>query len=279
MKKRLTIFAKGNVDLHDSLHSCVIAGELHWNGINDVVRPRHPGTLIRLKHETWTRSDALLKADGVVPAELAERPLALGSYPVESQFSPALFTFEADAYVLSIMPDAATCLLRHRGSGFLFYPGETAGWSLEDRRWLKADFTSLPLMDLTASFANLESIVARIRTRTDAPILIYNLSPIVPGQIVHCLQGLGETFATRIRRFNLALADLSEREGVSIIDVDEILARAGADRLKVDAMHLKPEAYRLIAEEVVRVLEDVGVLGEPHAVRVADDIGGTFAAA
>jgi hypothetical protein len=279
MKKRLTIFAKGNVDLHDSLHSCVIAGELHWNGINDVVRPRHPGTLIRLKHETWTRSDALLKADGVVPAELAERPLALGSYPVESQFSPALFTFEADAYVLSIMPDAATCLLRHRGSGFLFYPGETAGWSLEDRRWLKADFTSLPLMDLTASFANLESIVARIRTRTDAPILIYNLSPIVPGQIVHCLQGLGETFATRIRRFNLALADLSEREGISIIDVDEILARAGADRLKVDAMHLKPEAYRLIAEEVVRVLEDVGVLGEPHAVRVADDIGGTFAAA
>jgi hypothetical protein len=215
----------------------------------------------------------------VVPAELAERPLALGSYPVESQFSPALFTFEADAYVLSIMPDAATCLLRHRGSGFLFYPGETAGWSLEDRRWLKADFTSLPLMDLTASFANLESIVARIRTRTDAPILIYNLSPIVPGQIVHCLQGLGETFATRIRRFNLALADLSEREGISIIDVDEILARAGADRLKVDAMHLKPEAYRLIAEEVVRVLEDVGVLGEPHAVRVADDIGGTFAAA
>jgi hypothetical protein len=279
MKKRLTIFAKGNVDLHDSLHSCVIAGELHWNGINDVVRPRHPGTLIRLKHETWTRSDALLKADGVVPAELAERPLALGSYPVESQFSPALFTYEADAYVLSIMPDAATCLLRHRGSGFLFYPGETAGWSLEDRRWLKADFTSLPLMDLTASFANLESIVARIRTRTDAPILIYNLSPIVPGQIVHCLQGLGETFATRIRRFNLALADLSEREGISIIDVDEILARAGADRLKVDAMHLKPEAYRLIAEEVVRVLEDVGVLGEPHAVRVADDIGGTFAAA
>ena len=277
MKKRLTIFAKGNVDLHDSLHSCVIAGKLHWNGINDVVRPRHPGTLIRLKHETWTRSDALLKADGVVPAELTERPLALGSYPVESQFSQALFTFDADAFVLSIMPDAATCLLQHRGSGFLFYPGETAGWSPEDRRWLKTDFTSLPLMDLTASFANLERIVARIRARTDAPILIYNLSPIVPGQIVHCLQGLGETFATRIRRFNLALADLSEREGVSIIDVDEILARAGADHLKVDAMHLKPEAYRLIAEEVVRVLEDIGALDEPQAPRVADDVGGVFA--
>jgi hypothetical protein len=277
MKKRLTVFAKGNVDLHDSLHSCVIAGELGWNGVNDVVRRRHPGTLIRLKHETWTRSDALLQTDGVVPPELAERPLTLGSYPVESQFSRALFNIDADVFILSIMPDAATCLLKHRRSGFLFYPGETAGWAAEDRRWLKTDFESLPLMELTQSFANLERIVALIRDRTDAPILIYNLSPIVPGQIVHCLQGLGETFATRIRRFNLALADLSERAGISVIDVDEILARAGADRLKVDAMHLKPMAYRLIAEEVVRVLEDLGVLEEPAVSVSAGDRGGVFA--
>jgi lysophospholipase L1-like esterase len=120
-------------------------------------------------------------------------------------------------------------------------------------------------MDVTQSFINLERIVERIRSRTDAPILVYNLSPIVPGQIVHSLQGLGETFATRIRRFNLALADLSETSGISIIDVDEILARAGADRLKVDAMHLEPEAYRLIAEEVVRVMTDLGVLEAAYA--------------
>ena len=260
MKKRLTVFIKGNVDLHDSLHSCVISGTLHWNGINQIVRRRHPGTLIRLKHETWTRSDALLAAAGVVPAELAERPLSLGSYPVESQFSTALFNVEADAFVLSIMPDATTCLLRHRRSGFLFYPADFTGWAVADRNWLRADFESLPLMDVSQSFANLERIVDLIRAHSDAPILVYNLSPIVPGQIVHCLQGLGETFATRIRRFNLALADLSERMGISIIDVDEILARAGADHLKVDAMHLAPDAYRMIAEEVVRVLEDLDVL-------------------
>ncbi|HTI01916.1 MAG TPA: SGNH/GDSL hydrolase family protein [Acidisoma sp.] len=264
MKKRLTIFAKGNVDLHDSLHSCVIAGELRWNGINEVVRRSHPGTLARLKHETWTRSDALLQADGVVPPELAERSLSLGSYPLASQFSTALFNTDADVFVLSIMPDAATCLLKHRRSGFLFYPGETAGWNAEDRNWLKTDFESSPLMDVTSSLANLERIVDRIRSRSDAPILVYNLSPIVPGPIVHTLQGLGETFATRIRRFNLALADLSETTGISIIDVDEILARAGADRLKVDAMHLAPEAYRLIAEEVLRVMEDLGVFEFAH---------------
>ena len=37
-------------------------------------------------------------------------------------------------------------------------------------------------------------------------------------------------------------------------------ARAGADRLKVDAMHLTPEGYRLVAEEVVRILGELGVL-------------------
>jgi hypothetical protein len=260
MKKRLTMFAKGNVDLHDSLHSCVIAGELHWNGINDVVRKRHPGTLIRLKHETWTRSDALLQADGVMPAELVERSLSLGSYPLESQFSQALVETAADIVVLSIMPDAATCLLKHRRSGFLFYPGDTSDWTTEDRKWLKAEFESSPLLTVGQSIANIERIIESIRSHSDAAILVYNLSPIVPGQIVHCLQGLDETFATRIRRFNLALADLSERTGISIIDVDEILARAGADRLKIDPMHLRPEGYRLIAEEVVRVLEDLYLL-------------------
>ncbi len=268
MKKRLSLFAKGNVDLPDSLHSCVIGGELRWNGINEVVRRRHPGTWVRLKHETWTRSDALLAAQNVVPPELAARPLPLGSYPAPMPFITALFNFDADAFILSIMPDAATCMLRHRQSGFFFYPADSATWPAEDRSWLKSEFETLPLLDLAQSIANIEKIVELIRQRTEAPILIYNLSPIVPGNIVHCFQGLDETFSTRIRRFNLALADLSEKTGISMIDVDEILARAGADRLKVDAMHLTPEAYRLIAEEVVRVLEDPGMLEQP-------DEGGT----
>ena len=44
--------------------------------------------------------------------------------------------------------------------------------------------------------------------------------------------------------------------------VDSLLARKGADALKLDPVHLTPQGYRLIAEEVVRVLEDLGVLDE-----------------
>ena len=107
----------------DSLHSCRIGGEVRWNGINDVVRGR-ADVLIRLRHETWTRSDAVLEATGTVPAEIAERQLSLGTYPAPSQFGTTLFDTNADAVVLSILGETATGLVRHNRDGFLFYPAD-----------------------------------------------------------------------------------------------------------------------------------------------------------
>lgn len=257
--KRLTLFVKGNVDIHDSLHSCRIGGEVRWNGINEVVRGQ-ADVLIRLRHETWTRSDAVLAATGAVPSEIASRQLRLGTYPASSQFGNALFDCDVDAIVLSILGETATTLVRHKRDGFLFYPADVENWSGNDRDWLRSDFTRSDLLDVEASMANFRRIIDRIRARSEVPILIYNVSSIIPGETVHCLQGLGETYATRCRRFNLGLAELSEERGVSIVDVDTIIARAGADKFKLDAMHLTPEGYRLVAEEVVRVLGDLGVM-------------------
>src|SRR5882672_3766971 len=80
---------------------------------------------------------------------------------------------------------------------------------------------------------NLAAIVAKIREHSEVPILIYNLSPIIPGDQIHCYAGLGETFASRIRKFNLALEELSENSGISIIDVDAIVARNTSIRLRI----------------------------------------------
>jgi hypothetical protein len=256
---RLTLFAKGNVDLHDSLHSCRIAGEIRWNGINSVTRERSNAP-VRLRHETWTRSDAVLAATGVVPAEIAGRKLTLGSYPAASQFGTALFDSNADAIIMSILGETATTLVKHNRAGFLFYPADSERWPQPDREWLKTDFVRCDLLDVRTSMSNFRGIIDRIRMRTDAPILIYNVSSIVPGETAHCLQGLGEIYSTRCRRFNLGLAELSEETGISIIDVDSIVARAGADKLKLDAMHLTADGHRLVAEEVVRVLGDLGVM-------------------
>jgi hypothetical protein len=258
--RRLNIFAKGNVDVHDSLHSCRIGGELLWNGINDIVRD-HCGAVVRLRHETWTRSDAILRVDGSVPQEIAERNLSLGPYPTGSQYSAALFENDtADAFILSILGETATTLVRQNQKGFLFYPADVEQWSSADRDWLKRDFSRLDLLDVEDSMRNLRGIIERIRQRSESPILIYNVSSIVPGETIHCLQGLGEIYSTRCRRFNLGLAELSVDLGISIVDVDSTLARAGADKLKVDAMHLTADGYRLVAEEVVKILVDLGVI-------------------
>jgi hypothetical protein len=262
--QRLTIFAKGNLDVRDTLHSLRMGGEVRWNGINAVLRER--GAVARIRHETLTRSDALLSVDGTVPTALAERDPPLGAYPLDSQFSQAVFETDAEVIAFSIQPDVNANLLRHRRDGFLFYPNDLSIWPAADRAWLREHFIAEPPLSLSASMDNFERIIARIRKRSTAPILIYNLSAVVPGDQVHAYEGLEESFSTRIRRFNLGLIELSQQTGVSIIDVDAVVARGGADRLKYDALHLTGEGCRAVAEEVARVLDDLGCLTDAEAV-------------
>jgi len=266
---RLTIFAKGNLDLRDSLHSLKIGGQFHWNGINEILRGRFPGTLARLRHEVWTRSDALLEAEGTVPAEIAKRDLPMAPYAAEAQFSTAVFDADCDAIILSILPDLTSSLLRHRRDRFLLYPYNSASWAPVDFEWLRREFEVVELLDVETSMSNLARIVARLQQKSPAPILIYNVSSVVPGDSVHCYAGLDDVFSSRIRRFNLGLIELSRRTGISIVDVDTLVARAGADRLKLDPVHLNAEGCRLVAAEVVRVLEDLGCLSPSEASRCA----------
>jgi hypothetical protein len=255
--KRLTLFAKGNVDVHDSLHSCRIAGTIAWNGVNEALRHEHPGWSVRLRHETWTRSDAVLSSQGVVPEELAGRDLMLGAYPLASQFSRAVFESAADAVVLSLQPDIMSTLVRHRRDGFSFYPSDMALWNPQDRRWLASEFETLEELSVAASMKNFSTIIAAIRAHRDVPILIYNLSAITPGEMLHCYQGLEGTLSSRIKEFNVGLIRLSEETGISIVDVDSLVARNGGEALKLDTTHLTPLGYQIVAREVIRVLDDL----------------------
>ncbi len=262
---RLTIFAKGNLDVRDTLHALRLGGRLVWNGINEALRERHHAVRARVRHETFTRSDALLEAGGDIPIALAEHAPSLGAFPAASQFSRAVFETDAKVIVLSAQPDAGTRLVRHRRDGFLLYPDDWRIWPPEQQRWLRASFIDAEPLTPAQSMENFERIVARIRQRSDAPILIYNVSSVTPGERVHCHQGLDDTASTRARRFNLGLVELSKRAGVSIIDVDSVIARIGADHAKYDAMHLTGAGCRAVAEEVVWALGDLGRLDDAEA--------------
>lgn len=255
---RLTILAKGNADLRDSLHSLHQDGMIAWNGISEILSRRHPAWKARVIHETMTRSDALLSMADRPDLTLPDRKVLLGSFSIEAQSSTRLFTEKADAVVLSIQPDVMNGMVQHRRDGHYFYPYQASAWPVEDREWLIAQYLPAPDLAPAQSISHLSELVARIRTRGDPKILIYNLSPIVPWERLHCYQDMAETLAERIRTFNLELIALSRETGISIVDVESVIARAGADRLKLDALSLTAEGCRLVAEEVVRILEDLG---------------------
>jgi lysophospholipase L1-like esterase len=255
---RLNLFLKGNLDLRDSLQALRSTSGVQWNGINEVFRARLPGTVARIRHETYTRSDALLNADGLTPKALSERSLELGAYTLASQFSAAVFDADADATILSVMSEVTALILQERSEGYRFYVGSTNGWSAEDQAWLHRSFNMLPLLDVDQSMTNLSKIIERRRQNSDAPILIYNLCATLPADRTHCYEGQEGALSTRIKRFNLGLVELSEATGISIVDVDAVLARSGADRLRIDALHLNAEGCRLVAEEVVSILADLG---------------------
>ena len=161
--KRLTLFVKGNVDVRDSLHFCRIGGELVWNGINEVLREHRVKSLVRIKHETWTRSDALLESAGTVPEAFTGHDLPLGPYSLASQFSNAIFTAPCDAVILSIQPDVTMSLMRHRRDGFLFYPIGAEAWPAGDRAWLQSNYEASGLLGDRAAFRKQRNFDHRCR--------------------------------------------------------------------------------------------------------------------
>ncbi|WP_157083288.1 SGNH/GDSL hydrolase family protein [Novosphingobium lentum] len=261
----MTILAAGNGDVRDCLHALRENGAVTWNGINTVLRTRNQGWSARVIHRTVTRSDAILASDGTVPVGLIDRPFPADPFSVRSQFAGDLFERAADVVVLSIQSDVMNTLCRHRDDRHLLYAYDLGDWPDEARQWLVDHYAPVPLLGPDESMRNLERIVARIRERRQPHILIFNMSAAIPWERVRCYRGLPETLGERIRRFNLALIDLSRSLGIAIVDVDAVVASAGAERLKIDPATLTAEGCRLVAEEVAGVLQEIGAFERADA--------------
>jgi hypothetical protein len=258
--KRPVLFVKGNADLRDPLHSLRPGRDTLWNGINQTLRETKRGFTIRVIHETSIGFAPLLLANGTVPEDVAQRAELFGPFSPSSQCSAAVFAPEHAAILLSIHGDVSVPVVRHRRTGALLHPHGWERWPEADRAWLTDDYDPMPLLDAQESMGRLLGIVARIRSVNDAPILVGNLSSITPGETIHAYLGVGETYAQRVRRFNVALVDAAMQSDFSIVDVERIVAEGGAAMLRIDAIHLTAEGCRRVATEVVRILDDYGIL-------------------
>jgi len=265
----LRIFARGNVDVRDSLLWSRVGGVVQWNGINEILRIRHPGVIAKIKHETCARLDLIPLPGETLPApprEWADRLLS-GPHPVARQHASALFDAPVDVVVFSLQSVILNSLVRHRRDGWLLMPENIDTWHPDLCRRLQTECENAGLAPLNATLGRLERLIGAVQEQLGANVLVYNVSPYIPGELTHSWVGAEESLALRVRRFNLALIDLSARLGFSIVDVERIAAAAGAQRLKIDLVHFTAEGWRLIAEEVVRILEQLGCFDDLEPVR------------
>jgi hypothetical protein len=188
------------------------------------------------------------------------RRLPSGAHPIERQHQTALFDQPADVVVLSLQSAATNALVRHRRDGWLLLPDSIETWDADSRAYLERECEYAGLADIGVTLQRLEQLVSTIEEKLGAHVLVYNLSPVTPGECIHCWLGAEDAIGLRVQRLNLGLAELSARLGFSIVDVDRLVACGGAERLKLDLFHLTAEGWRLVAEEVVRILDDRGCL-------------------
>src|SRR5450631_950310 len=190
-RRQLRIFAKGNVDVKDTLLWSRVNGVVEWNGINELLRARHPNVLAKIRHETCTRLD-LIPLPGEIaaepPAEVANR-LPSGSHPIARQHHTAMFDAPADVVVLSMQSAATNTLVRHRRDGWLLLPDDLESWSADARGYLERECEYAGLVPVDVALARLQTLIQAIEEHLGATVLVYNLSPVSPGEHMHCWLG------------------------------------------------------------------------------------------
>ncbi len=180
-RRIVRIFAKGNVDVRDSLLWSKVGGVLQWNGINEVLRARHPHAIARVRHETCTRLD-LIPLPGEIPglappAEVAARP----ARQVAPHRAPAA------TRRCSMNPPMWWCCRCSRPPPTRWcVTGATAGCCCPTRSragmpkpapgWHASANTQVSLTSTSCSRA-LRQLIPAIEERTGAQVLVYNLNP------------------------------------------------------------------------------------------------------
>lgn len=111
--------------------------------------------------------------------------------------------------------------------------------------------------------ADLVAIVNAIKDKLEAHVLVANASTIDPNDATHNYHGLdADPLPLQVHRLAHMLVGVSHEEGISIVDVDRLIAELGATGNVESAMTYGSEACSRIAAEVVRILEDYGFFDE-----------------
>lgn len=224
------------------------------------------------------RSDFILQTLGDKPREVLDEIFEKLKIP-SSYFVPQLFErtfsvpgldgpreFPKTVVFFSIASDLVRNAYRHRETGILVDPG---GWwlnqpmervlgDLNTVSWFRRNFENAGRIQAEAFASNFEKIIALVRQRTGAHVVVFNCPTIEPGKAVHNYQFVRDPLVRRTREFNIALAELSRRMDFPIVDVDRIVKKAGIGGQK-DFAHFPVDQVPVVANEALGVMTDLKV--------------------
>lgn len=109
--------------------------------------------------------------------------------------------------------------------------------------------------------SDLIEVVHLIKERLGSHIIVLNASSVDPAGKVASYSGLEhEPSELRAHRYNLAVMHVSFQEGISVVDVDRLIAELGAQQAVSRFLEYAPEAATSVCNELVRVIGDYGFL-------------------
>jgi hypothetical protein len=255
-KKILRLALFETPDIVDGLFSREDEGHHLDKGIEAMVREMHDGAFqFELETVPPLRSDVLLQQ-----LEGKSAPAALGELGVEPVLTP-IFDDSTDVIVFSIEPDVThTEIWMHRDGDYLVDLSGTSidTWTEVQREALASGWVRADHGDKGRYQQNLLSVVRALKERTSAHLIAFNGSNLDPTDSTMNYAQVPETVSERIRRLNLALLNVSIEEGISIVDVDRIVAESGGNRRVKGALRYSADVSAAICREFLRIIEDIG---------------------
>lgn len=268
-KPTIRILVKGDRDVIDSLLPLTQGGEKLEKGLQDLINEKYDRAFqIEIIYEPSGRSDLWLQQlEKITSLNELHDSEQLGSFPSKQletlltrQSPTSLLAADIDIIVFSTQAEITKHLWQHRPTGYLIDIPED--WEQQRSEVEKQDFqeffSSTGLLSADQSQTNFSQLVQFLKEKTDAYIICYNCCDFDPSDRTTNYYNIGETLRLRIQKLNLALLKLSMQEGISIIDVESLLAELGAGQHVIAALNYSPEADRAICQEFLRVIIDVG---------------------
>jgi hypothetical protein len=219
-----------------------------------------------------SRADVLLQSLAAPTGKAVRETLERMRFP-STYFRPLIFEPHVAAagsdrvpksvIVLGVGASATRPAYRHKKEGFVIDPGgrwlrDRDKLSRDELTWFKSNFESVGRLPVDQFVRDFARVVQEVHERTHAEVVVFNTLTVEPGSRDHNYQLRRSPDGIRRLQFHVALADLAQDAGFHVLDVDDVLKRAGVQG-QLDFVHFPKESYPLVAAEGARLLRELEV--------------------